>query len=182
MLEGLAPRASPLHLENWRKLCIQLKATVTMMRVNGGPGIQRPTACSLACTMTWLRMDRTAQGQPVHHYTRTQLEQQGQSDTHFCLGPVGSGSCTAPATATCLALGLARTCVSTTIALAARSAAALLRACLMAERLMNSGGLRPCCWSPDPSAPLGAAPAVMHDPTSGTIKTTTQGVLCTTRF
>lgn len=68
------------------------------------------------------------------------------------------GGAAAAGTAACgLGLGLGLTTESTSVASAASSAAALLRAARMADKLMNSGGLRPALSAPDPAPALPAA-------------------------
>lgn len=84
--------------------------------------------------------------------------QQRGTSTYRCLLPAWAEavSCSpgAAGVGAFLGFGLARKLGSTTIALAANNAAALLRACLIAERLMNRGGLR--CELSIPDAPLTA--------------------------
>lgn len=89
--------------------------------------------------------------------------------THLCLGPAEAGivSCrpAAPAVAGAAAVGaflgfgFARKLGSTNMASAASRAAALLRASRMADKLMNSGGLRP---PSAPDAPLPPAHVRQH--------------------
>lgn len=83
-----------------------------------------------------------------------------QSKTYlfFALAACASGPDAATASAACLLLALARTFGSASVALATSNAAALLRACRMADRLMNTGGLRVPASMPEVPPALAAVP------------------------
>lgn len=102
--------------------------------------------------------------------------QTGSQHTHFCFGPAGcgAGATGAGGTGTLLGItaaggaglllakaGLVAACVaaaSAARAVSASRALELLRACRMADKLMNKGGLRPAGSRPGALGPLAAAP------------------------